>query len=235
MRCKAETHLIFRQREKGPGIRPDPFLVVEMSAWNVSNSPALTIPHVHYVNVRSQPDVVSQIPSVVVGILIHHDIVGPPVPVVAVAKIIRGNRKIEAAEPESARASSFDAKYMPFAEAAGKSSMLKGMIDMVVSVVLPRIMPNPFVAAGMDVRRFGVALFVAVGTSLFLRRAGLFWCLASLLWCLASLLLRRSGTGMRRWTVSGNVSSAYATYATTLRAAANLRRSGDCNQQEREE
>ena len=33
--------------------------------------------------------------------------------------------------------------------------MLKGVIEMVVSVVLPGVMPNPFIAAGVDVRSSG--------------------------------------------------------------------------------
>ena len=84
-----------------------------------------------------QPDVVSQIPAVVIGILIDHDIVGTPVPIVAVVEIIFGNRKIEAAEPEPARAPSFDSKHMSSPEAAVKSPVLKGVIDMVVRVVTP--------------------------------------------------------------------------------------------------
>src|SRR5580692_228240 len=129
-----------------------PFFVLKISAWTFSNSQVLAISHVHYMDVRPQPDVVSQIPAVVVGILVDHDIVGAPVPVVAVAEIILCNRKVEAAEPEAARASPFNAKRMSPPEAATKSSVFERMIDVVVRVVLPCIMSDPFVAAGMDVR-----------------------------------------------------------------------------------
>src|SRR5579863_4137935 len=108
-----------------------------------------------------------------VGIFIDHDIVGIPEPVVTVAKIIRRNRKIETAEPEAARTSSCQVKHMPFAEAARKSPVLKRVIEMVVRVILPGIMANPFVALGMDVRSVGVALRVTKGTSLFRSGAGL--------------------------------------------------------------
>jgi hypothetical protein len=118
--------------------------------------------------------------------------------------------------------------------------VFKGVIDVIVSVVLPSIMPDPFVPAGMNVRRFGVALLVTVGSRLFWSRARLLLRLASLLLRLARLLLSRSGarrwswTRMRRWTMSGNVSPANATHAATL-AAAILRRRGKCKQHEREE
>jgi len=118
-------------------------------------------------DVSSQPDIVSKIPPVVIGILVNHDAVGTPDPVIAITNVIRSDGKIEPAEPETAWASAFDAKRVPLAEAAGKMSVLPGMIEVVVRIVLARIMPDPFVAAGMDVGSFGVALLVAKGTSLF--------------------------------------------------------------------
>ena len=130
---------------------------------------------------------------------------------------------------------------MSLTEAAGKTSVLPGAIEVVVRVVLPGIMTNPFVAAGMNVRRFRVAFLVAVVASLFLSWTRLLWFLASLFWSLASLRLsrsgprRRCGTGMRRWTVRGNVSPANAAHAAALRVAAILRRRGNCKQQERKE
>lgn len=124
-----------------------------------------------------------------IRILVDHDIVGTPIPVVAIAEIIGRNRKIETAEPEAARASAFDSEHMTPTEATGKSPVLPGMMEVVVRVVLPGIVSDPFVAAGMDVRSIGMALLVAVRSSLFLGRAGLLWFLASLFWSLASLRL----------------------------------------------
>jgi hypothetical protein len=122
-------------------------------------------------DVSAQPDVVSQIPAVVVRIFIDHDIVGTPVPVVAISEIIGRNRKIETAEPEAARAASFDPKRMTSAEATRKAAMLPGMVEVVVGIISSCIMPNPLVTAGMDVRSLWVALLVTVGTRLLLCRA----------------------------------------------------------------
>lgn len=191
-------------------------------------------------NVRSQPDVVGQIPAIMVGILVDHDVVGIPDPVIAIADIVGSNRKIEAAKPETARASPFDAKHVSLAEPAGKSSVLPGTIEVVVRIILACVMPDPLVAAGVDVGRFGMPLLIAVGTSLF-------WSLSSLLLGLAGLLLRRSGlrrrcgTGVWRWAVCGNMPAANATHgstflsATTLLTAVILGRRRNCNQQEREQ
>src|ERR1700722_6618238 len=150
---------------------------------------SLAIAHVHDVDVRSQADVVGQIPAVVVWIVVNYDIVGSPVPIIAITEVIRGNRKIEAAEPEAARASSFNAESVALADAAGKSSVLERMIDVEMSVVLACIVANPLVSLGMDVRSFRMALRVAIGASLFLRLPVLFLRLPALFLRLAGLLL----------------------------------------------
>jgi hypothetical protein len=89
------------------------------------------------VNVGSQPNVICQIPAVVIGILVDYDIVCAPVPVIAISKVICGHGEIESAEPEAARASTFYAKCVSFAEAAGESPVLPGMVNMIVRVVFP--------------------------------------------------------------------------------------------------
>jgi hypothetical protein len=195
-------------------------------------------------DVGSQPDVVGQIPAIVVGIVVDYDIVGSPVPIIAITEVIRGNGKVEAAKPEAARASAFNAKRVPSSNTAGKSSMLKGMIDMVMRIVPAGIVAHPPVPIGVDVWSVRVALHIAVGTStvrgslpgLFLRLSGLLLRLARLFLRLAGWLLRpcgRCGTWMRRRAARGNVSSANATdggaslSASLLFSTAVLRRSGD--------
>jgi hypothetical protein len=107
--------------------------------------------------------------------------------------------------------------------------MFERMIDVVVRVVLPCIMADPFVSAGMDVRSFGMAFFVVESASLFL-----LWGLARRL-LIRTMLSCRRGTGMWRWTVRGDMSPADATHAATPAAALILRRRGNCDQQKCEE
>jgi hypothetical protein len=53
--------------------------------------PVVLSPQVHDVNVRTQPDVVGQIPAVVVGIGVNHDVITVPDPVVAIIVIVGRN------------------------------------------------------------------------------------------------------------------------------------------------
>jgi hypothetical protein len=64
----------------------------------------------------------------VIRILIDHDIVRIPQPVIRVVDIVWRNRKIETVKPESVWTPAFDAEYMPAAKAAGEVTMFKGVI-----------------------------------------------------------------------------------------------------------
>ena len=88
--------------------------------------------------------------------------------------------------------------------------MLPGMIQMVVSIVAPGIMAHPL-TIGVDMRRFGMSLFVVEFTVL-LR------CLPLFRRCLPLLLVRRSLNG--RGAPFGNVSSADIRFAAMLLASA---------------
>ena len=103
-------------------------------------------------NVSAESHVVSEIPAVVVGILIDDDVIAIPEPVATVANVIRSHAEIEAAEPEAVGAASSQMPDVAAAEAARKASVLPGMIKVIVSIVGASAMANPF-AIGMDVRR----------------------------------------------------------------------------------
>src|SRR5580692_311408 len=81
-----------------------------------------------HVNVGAQPRVVSEIPAVMVGVFVDHDLVAVPEPVSAQGQVKRGNAERPAVEPEAAGAASANAPYVPAAEAAGEVAMLPGMI-----------------------------------------------------------------------------------------------------------
>ena len=94
-----------------------------------------------------------------VGVLIEHDLVGVPKPVIAEGNIIRGHAKVVAAEPEALRPASRKPPNMAAAEATREASMFPGMIEMIVDVIAASIMPNPF-AVGMNVRSVRVPVLV---------------------------------------------------------------------------
>ena len=96
-----------------------------------------------------------------IGILVDHDLIGVPEPVVTEHDIERRNAEEEPAEPETSRAAAFEPKEMPAAEPAGESAMRPRMIEMKVAVVTANAMPNPL-AIPVHVRRVGMSSTVAV-------------------------------------------------------------------------
>jgi hypothetical protein len=83
----------------------------------------------------------------VVRIVIDNDIVAVPQPVVAEADVIRGNAEIEAAEPESVRTAATEMPNVTATEAAGKASVLPGMIEVVVRIIGAGVVANPLALA----------------------------------------------------------------------------------------
>jgi hypothetical protein len=115
---------------------------------------------------------------------------------------------------------------VPFAESAVESAVLKGMVKVIMDIVFPGIVPNPLVAARVDVWGLRVALLVTIG--------------ASLLGSGARLLLRSgtshrgsmlsgSGSRMRRGAVRRNMSAADSAYTASTFCATILRRRGYYN------
>src|SRR5208337_255197 len=66
----------------------------------------------HDVNVSPQPHVIGEVPAEVIRILINHDLVRNPEPVIAKAVVVRGNAEVEAAKPEALPVPSFKPKDM---------------------------------------------------------------------------------------------------------------------------
>lgn len=156
----------------------------------------LAVSEILHVNVCTEPGVVGEIPTHVIGIFVNHDWVGVPEPVIAVANVVGGNAKIEAVEPEAIRAASGQPPNMVAAKAASEVSVLPGMIEMIVNIVRAGVMPNPLVV-GMDVGSLRMSFFV--------REAG---------------VLRGCSmvTSSRGWTVRGNVSATDSMSATAMAA-----------------
>ena len=113
------------------------------------------------VAVGAEADVVGEIPAVVVGIFEDGDLVSGPVPIVAKGVISRRDAEIEASEPETRPIAAGDAPNVAAAEATGEAAVFPGMIEVIVGIIAAGVMTDPL-AVGMDVRSFGMALFVGV-------------------------------------------------------------------------
>jgi len=113
------------------------------------------------VNVNPQPHVIGEVPAEVIWILINHDLVRIPEPVIAKAVVVWGNAKVEAAKPETLPVPSYKPKDMAGTEPAREAPMLPRMIEMVVRIITAGVMPDPLIAR-IDVRGVRVAGLVAI-------------------------------------------------------------------------
>jgi hypothetical protein len=137
-----------------------------------------------YVAVGTEPRVVGQVPTIVVGIFIHYDLIGTPVPISAETVVSGSDPEGKSAEPEAIAVAAFDAPDVACAEAAREAPMFPGMIEMITGIVAAGVVADPGIV-GVNVRGFGVAALVGV--------------FRGFLWC--GVLLRPS-----RWrAVSGNM------------------------------
>jgi hypothetical protein len=128
---------------------------------NERGSRRLAVAEVLDVAVGAEADVVGEVPANVVGIFEDGDLVSGPVPIVAKGVISRRDAEIEAAEPETRPIAAGDTPNVAAAEAAGEVAVLPGMIEVIVRIILAGVVADPL-AVGVDVRSFGMALFVGV-------------------------------------------------------------------------
>ena len=96
-------------------------------------------------NVGTQPLVISQIPAIVVWVLIDHDLVAIPEPVIAEVEVVCGDAEVETTKPETLPVSSSQAEDMAAAESASKASVFPRMIDVVVGIITAGIMSDPLI------------------------------------------------------------------------------------------
>src|SRR6266436_2285130 len=94
-------------------------------------------------NVSAQPRVISQVPSIMVRVLIDHDVVTVPQPVTNVVVVVRCNAKEHTVNIKPLSVSPLKAIDMVAAEAASEASMFEWTIEMVVEIVTAGIMSPP--------------------------------------------------------------------------------------------
>jgi len=121
----------------------------------------LTSPQERHMHIRAQPHVVRQVPSDVVGVLVDHDAVAVPEPVVAVVIVVWGDVEVVAAEPEAVPAAAGYHENMARTKAAVVVAVLPGMVEMVVNLVSPVLVADPSAILAVDVRSVGMSFTVA--------------------------------------------------------------------------
>src|SRR5579863_7550430 len=97
-----------------------------------------------------------------IRIVVDYDIVAVPDPIGAIVEVKRRYGKKESAKPESVSVATLDPVDMSGTNLAPKVAMLPGMIEMVMRVVLPTVMPHPLVVAGVHVRGLGMSWLILI-------------------------------------------------------------------------
>jgi hypothetical protein len=114
------------------------------------------------VDISPEPNVIGQIPSHVVRVLVDDDLVGIPEPTIAIAHIKGCNAEKKSTEPKAFWTAASEMPYMPSPGTAGEMTMLPRVIEMVVGVPAPAVVPNPL-AVVVNMRSLRVALNVLLG------------------------------------------------------------------------
>jgi hypothetical protein len=123
---------------------------------------SLVVAEILHVHVGAEPGVVGEVPAVVVWIVVDRDWIGIPQPVAAEAEIVRCDAEVVSAKPEPSRATACEVKDMAAPEPAGESTVLEGMIEVIVRVVTTAVMTNP-AAVGVHMRCVRMSLAVTEG------------------------------------------------------------------------
>ena len=164
-----------------------------------------------------------------VRVIVDHDLITIPEPIIAEGVIGLGNTEEESAKPKTRWTSSPKAEDMTPADAARKSPMFERPVDVVPGIIAARVVADPLIVC-VNVGSFWMSRFIRKTTAL--RRGGL---LGSLRLLGAGWLLgagRLLGVGRRR-TVRRDVSAANTMHiTTTLLAAPFLSNSRDGNDRE---
>ena len=111
--------------------------------------------------IGAKANVVGEIPAIVVGIIVDHDLVAVPIPIVAVGIVIGCDAEIETAEPEAFAIAAGDAPFVTAADAAGKAAMLPGTIEMIVGIIAAGFVADPLVIV-VNVRSVGMIPFIGI-------------------------------------------------------------------------
>ena len=125
--------------------------------WPTSQGqrPALTRAVVQDVNVGSQSHVVCEIPPWVIRVVVEHEIVRVPQPIVHIADVTGKHTEIKTVEPKAPGASAGEAENMARSEAAGETAMFERTVQVKSWVVAANVVTYPGVSA-VDVRCVGM-------------------------------------------------------------------------------
>jgi hypothetical protein len=180
------------------------------------------VPEILDVDVGAEPHVIRQVPADMIRIVVDHDIVTAPDPIVAGIIIVRGNIEVETTKPETLPVSAFNPVYMATANFAAEVPMFPGMIEVVMRIFRAGVVPDPLIVLSVDVRRFGMPVLVAIAGA---RIIGLPAAITAIRWSRGSgwpIRGRATSRDVTSANMSGTATTALCTTATAWSASAFL-------------
>ncbi len=109
-----------------------------------------------------------------IGVFVNDDVIACPIPTIAKSDIIRRDAEIESTKPEPCRTAAREVPHMFAAKSRSEMPMLPGMIEVIVRIIRPTVMPDPLVI-GMDVRRVRMSWLIRVIRTGFFRWISRSW------------------------------------------------------------
>lgn len=148
------------ERFRRPNSEPAHWCSLRQGAGSDGRSTAIFLsPQIRDVHVRSEPDIIGEVPSYVIRVVIDDDIVAIPVPVAAIPHIESCNAEIESPKPEAARTTADQMPDMAPANSAREMAVFPGMVEVKAGIVGPVVMADPL-SVVVDVGRFRMTLYV---------------------------------------------------------------------------
>jgi hypothetical protein len=95
-----------------------------------------------------------------IRIVIDHNLVAIPTPVIDIAVVGWSDSKVEAVKPEPISPSSFEPVYLAATDAPPEASLFPGMIQVIAGIISARIMSDPAIV-GVDVRSVRMSVLIA--------------------------------------------------------------------------
>src|ERR1700733_8645976 len=110
------------------------------------------VSHVCDMRIRAQSHIIGKVPPDMVGVVVDHNVVAVPQPVIAISVIECSNREKETADRKSAGTAAVQSPNMPRTCRAGEVAVLPRMIEVIMWIVAAHIMANPTISLRIDMR-----------------------------------------------------------------------------------
>ena len=142
-------------------------LTLRPASFYSANSNLLLSSHKRHMNVSAQANVIGKVPAYVIRVFVDRDVIAVPVPVVAIAGIVRSYGEVISVKPEASGTTAAQMPDVRATESSIEAAVLPRMIDAIVIVAAAGIMAHPDFSiyvrcVGMSIVVSEVAMFIGL-------------------------------------------------------------------------